>query len=103
MVTANICPAVDLDIQKRSLPFLVDDDMVHLIDSIPIRGSPTQFVDISVGEDGFTNYAPVAKTKFNKLLSVVVDGSAAVPTIASSLPLASFPTLAFSYQLSSCQ
>ena len=53
--------------------------MVNLIDSIPIRGPPAQFVDFSVGEDGSANYAPVAKTKFNKPLSVGVDGSTAVP------------------------
>ena len=78
MVTADICPAVNFDIQKRSLRFLVDDDVVNLIGSIPIRGSPTQFVDISVGEHSFVSYAPVTNTKFNKPLSVIVDGSAAV-------------------------
>ena len=37
MVTTDICPPVNFDIQKRSLLFLVDDDVVNLIDNIPIN------------------------------------------------------------------
>ena len=93
MVTANIWPAMDFDIQKRSLPFLVDDDMINLIYSIPIRGPPAQFVDISVGEDVSVNYAPVAKPKLNKPLSVVVDGSTAVPPNCILCPAVSISNL----------
>ena len=101
MVTAGTCPAVNFDMQKRSLPFIVDDDVVNLIDSILIRGSPTQFVDISVGEDGSTNYASVAMTKFSKPLSVIVNGSTAVPPHCILSPGVIIPTLSiqiFRYQ-----
>ena len=60
-------------IQKISLPFLVDDDVVDLIGSIPIRGSPAQLVDISVGK------TVPPQTRFNKPLSVTVGGSATEP------------------------
>ena len=66
-VAANICPTMDFD------------DVANMIDSVSIStGSPTQFVNVCVGEDGATYYASVVKKNFNKSFSVVVDGSATV-------------------------
>ena len=39
-----------LPLQKNNGPSLIDDELVNLIDSVSILGSPTQFVDVSVGE-----------------------------------------------------
>lgn len=78
VVAVDLCHAVNFDIQKRTLPLLIDNDVVNLIDGIPIGGSPTQFVNIFVEEDCSTNYAPVAKTEFSKPLSIIVDSSEAV-------------------------
>lgn len=75
VVATDICPTVDFEILKRSPPFLVDDDVVNLVDSMSIWGSPTQLVDVFVAEDGTTYHTTIVNAIFDKPLCIVVDGS----------------------------
>lgn len=79
VATTDTCPTVDFDILKRSFPFLVDDNVVNLVDSISIWGSLNQFMDVSVVEHGTTYHTPVVKAKFYRLLPTVVYGSTTIP------------------------
>lgn len=72
------------------------DDVANMTDSVSISsGSPTQFVNVCVGEDGSTYYASVVKKNFNKKsFSVVVDGSATVPSHCTLSPSVNFSKVA---------
>ena len=73
------------------------DEVANLFESVSISsGSPTQFVNVCGGGGGgggygSTYYASVVKKNFNKKsFSVVVDGSATVPSHCTLSPSVNF-------------
>lgn len=60
------------------MPFLVDNDVVDLVDGVTIWGSPCYLMDVFVREEWATNHTAVIEAEVNKHFTFVIDGTTAV-------------------------
>ena len=92
---SNVSSSPRLDIPKGSPPFPIDQQMVNLISIPAIRGTPCDFMDLSVWKKGAPYHQIISCAKLNKPFSFSLMMPLPCLPITLSLPELSAPTLAF--------
>ena len=78
MVTSNVSSSPHLDIPKGSPPFSIDQQMVNFISIPAIRGTPCDFMDLSVWKKGAPYHQIISCAKLNKPFSIFIDDATPV-------------------------